>query len=82
MWLVVHLVDRPAAFAEISRVLVPEGRLAIVSFGTEHFDRYWLNDLFPSMERIDRGRFPTPDLLESELHEAGFARVELVRGPV
>jgi len=76
---VVHLFDRPRAFAEAGRVLGAEGRLAIATFDPAHFDRYWLNDLFPSMERIDRARFPTPDVLESELHEAGFARVELER---
>src|SRR5581483_4555358 len=42
MWLVAHLVDRPAAFREVARVLVPDGRLAVVSFATEHFERFWL----------------------------------------
>src|SRR5438067_9862748 len=43
MWLVVHLVDRPAAFREIARVLAPESRLAVVTLATEHSGRYWLN---------------------------------------
>src|SRR5438067_2147010 len=76
---VVHLLDRPRAFAEAQRVLRADGRLAIATFDPAHFDRYWLNDLFPSMERIDRARFPTPEALESELRSAGFGGVELTR---
>ena len=59
MWLVVHLVDRPRAFAELHRVLSPGGRLAIATFDPVHFDAFWLNALFPSLEAIDRARFPT-----------------------
>ena len=73
MWLVVHLVDRPLAFAEAHRVLEPEGRLAVVTFDERHFGEYWLNALFPSLEAIDRARFPTEDELRAELEEAGFA---------
>jgi ubiquinone/menaquinone biosynthesis C-methylase UbiE len=78
MWLVVHLVDRPAAFREIARVLAPAGRLAVVTFGTEHFDRYWLNRYFPTITKIDRSRFPDEAALERELREAGLD-VRLVR---
>jgi ubiquinone/menaquinone biosynthesis C-methylase UbiE len=73
LWLVAHLVDRPAAFAELDRVLAPDGRIAVATFDPEHFSRYYLNRLFPSLERIDRARFPEPDALVAELDEAGFA---------
>jgi hypothetical protein len=38
-----------------------------------------LNRLFPSLERIDRARFPTPAQLESELGTAGFSAAEVMR---
>jgi ubiquinone/menaquinone biosynthesis C-methylase UbiE len=71
-WLVVHLLDRPAAFAEVARVLQPRGVLAIATFDPTHFDRYYLNRLFPSLEAIDRARFPEPDALVAELEAAGL----------
>lgn len=77
MWLVVHLVDRPRAFAEAWRVLGPEGRLVIATFDPTHFERYWLNRFFPSLEAIDKARFPDADQLRREL--ADFSSVELVR---
>jgi ubiquinone/menaquinone biosynthesis C-methylase UbiE len=79
MFLVIHLVDRPVAFAEARRVLGPEGRLVIATFDPAHFERYWLNRFFPSLEAIDRARFPGPEALDRELAAAGFASVRLVR---
>ncbi len=79
MWLVVHLVDRPRAFGEAARVLRPDGRLAIATFHPLHFERYWLKEFFPSLEAIDKARFPTPEGLESELRAAGFAKIEQSR---
>jgi len=77
MWLVAHLVDRPRAFAEASRVLDPSGRFAVATFDPSYFDEFWLNALFPSMEAADRARFPTADELTAELAE--FAEVRLTR---
>jgi ubiquinone/menaquinone biosynthesis C-methylase UbiE len=73
LWLVAHLIDRPAAFAELARVLDSDGRVAVATFDPTHFDRYYLNRLFPSLERIDRARFPEPSKLVDELAAAGFA---------
>ncbi|MBA3384277.1 MAG: methyltransferase domain-containing protein [Actinobacteria bacterium] len=79
LWLVLHLVDRPAALAEARRVLGADGLVAVVSFDESHFDAYWLNDYLPSLERVDRKRFPTGAQLVAELREAGFADVETMR---
>lgn len=79
MRLVVHLIDRPRAFAEARRVLAPGGRLVVATFDRAHFDGYWLNSFFPLVEVIDRARFPTPEALVAELEAAGFAAVRLAR---
>ena len=79
MWLVIHLLDRPRAFAEAARVLGPNGRLVIATFDYAHFEGYWLKPFFPSLEAIDRARFPDADGLRSELETAGFRTVELSR---
>jgi len=71
--LVVHLVDRPRAFAEAHRVLAAQGRIVIATFAPEHFDSYWASRFFPSIREIDRARFPTETALREELQSAGFA---------
>lgn len=77
--LVVHLVDRPLAFAEAARVLSASGKVALASFAPEHFDVYWLNPWFPRIAEIDRARFPTPAELERELRASGFVGERFVR---
>jgi SAM-dependent methyltransferase len=77
MVLVIHLVDRPQAFGEARRVLGAEGRFVVATFDPAHFERYWLNRFFPSLEAIDRARFPEPPALQEELEYAGFSSVRL-----
>jgi SAM-dependent methyltransferase len=79
LWLVVHLVARRPAFAELYRVLRPAGRLVVATFDPAHFDEFWLNRLFPSLEAIDRARFPQPEELVAELAGAGFTRTRLLQ---
>jgi SAM-dependent methyltransferase len=79
MWLVAHLLDRPRAFAEVHRVLEPGGRFAIATFDPSYFDEFWLNELFPSMEQVDRARFPAAAELDAELEVAGLAERRLTR---
>lgn len=76
--LVVHLVDRPAAFAEARRVLAPGGRIVIATFEPGHFGRYYLNRYFPSVAAIDEARFPDAERLRDELGAAGFSAPRIV----
>ena len=70
--LVVHLVDRAAAFREAHRVLGTGGLAVVASFEPVHFDRYFLNEFFPSLADVDRARFPRRETLGEELAAAGF----------
>ena len=74
--LVLHLVEsRDRAIAEMVRVLGWGGRMVIVSFRPEHFDRFHLAPYFPSLVEIDRARFPDPELVVGELRRAGLDHV-------
>ncbi|MDX6511092.1 MAG: hypothetical protein QOE36_596, partial [Gaiellaceae bacterium] len=64
--------------AELRRVLAPGGRLSVATFDPAHFDAFWLNRLFPSLEAVDRARFPTPEQLRAEGGAAGFENLRLV----
>ena len=79
MTLVVHLVERPAAMAELRRVVGPAGRVVLATFDPEHFGDYWLNRYFPSLEAVDRARFPDRATLHAELTDAGFPSVRALR---
>ena len=77
-WLVIHLLDRDAAFRAARRLLAPGGRACVVTFDPTYFSDFWLNRYFPRLEAIDRARFPTGDELEHELRGAGFVEVRLL----
>ena len=79
MSLVVHLIDRVAAFQEARRVLVNDGRLVIATFAPEHFATAWLGPYFPSLEAIDLARFPTEAELRDELAAGGLPQIHVSR---
>jgi ubiquinone/menaquinone biosynthesis C-methylase UbiE len=71
---VVHLIeDRPAACAELRRVVEPDGIVAILTIDPAGARRFWMADLMPSWAAIDEARCPEPDVLVDELAAAGFA---------
>ena len=83
MQTVVHLVeDRPAAFAEVRRVLVPDGILAILTVDPAGAPRFWMADVLPSYAAIDAARFPAPETLLRELRAAGFASARFEPTPM
>jgi ubiquinone/menaquinone biosynthesis C-methylase UbiE len=79
MRMVVHLVDRPRAFTEAARILVPEGVLVIASEDPASFDDIWFARFFPSVPQLERGRFPDDATLRVELAAAGLAEVKVER---
>jgi ubiquinone/menaquinone biosynthesis C-methylase UbiE len=82
MVLVVHLLDRPRAFAELRRVLAAGGRAAVATTNPERYDQFWMAPLFPSYVAVERARFPDAATLERELAAAGFDSVDVARLPM
>jgi SAM-dependent methyltransferase len=79
IWLVVHLLERGRVYSEIRRVLGASGRIAVATFDPSYFGVFWFRDYFPSMEEIDRARFPTREDFSAELTAAGFAEPHFTR---
>jgi ubiquinone/menaquinone biosynthesis C-methylase UbiE len=77
--LVIHLLDRPRAFAETRRILAPGGLIVVASFAPDTLDRFWISRVFPAIVEIDLARFPTEARLRAELAEAGFESVRARR---
>jgi ubiquinone/menaquinone biosynthesis C-methylase UbiE len=78
MTMVVHHLDRPAAFREINRVLGRGGLLAVSSTDPEAVSRFWIAPLFPRAVEIDSQRFPTAEALLADLTAARFRATRVV----
>ena len=83
MQTVVHLVDdRAAALAELRRVVVADGVVAILTVDPAGAPRFWMADVLPSYAAIDTARFPAPDSLVRELRAAGFPSARVIPAPM
>jgi SAM-dependent methyltransferase len=77
--MVVHLVDRPRAFAEVARILAPGGRVVVATEDPARFDEVWFARWFPSVPELEQTRFPSEDALRAELAAAGLEDVRVER---
>jgi ubiquinone/menaquinone biosynthesis C-methylase UbiE len=78
MTMVAHHVDRVRAFAEARRVLVPDGRIVVLTTNPDAFPRFWMARLFPSYVAVERRRFPSFERLDDELRSVGFGEIRRI----
>lgn len=76
---VVHLLDRPQAFAEVRRVLAGDGFYWVKTCDTATIGNHWAASLFPSYLDLETGRFPSEASLRDDLTGAGFRLVDVER---
>ena len=76
---VVHLLERPATFVEVRRVLRPRGLYWIKTQDPDALPDYWAAPLFPSLVELETARFPGESRLRSELATAGFRNTRVER---
>ncbi len=71
-----HVPDLGALFADIARVLRPGGLTAHVTVPPDYIANHPLNHYFPSFARIDLRRFTPVEKLKDLLEKAGFTGVD------
>ena len=71
-----HIQDKPAFFAEISRVLKPGGRFVVTNIDPWSMDNWKIYRYFPAARELDNADFLQADHLTRLLFDAGFIDVQ------
>lgn len=78
MFLVLHHVEnRPAAAAEIARVLRRNGRLLIRNVFADRMPQLWWHSFFPSALPVEKRMFPSLADVEQQFSSVGLNRITL-----
>ncbi|THV33530.1 class I SAM-dependent methyltransferase [Glycomyces buryatensis] len=72
-----HVPDKPAALAEIGRVLAPGARLLMATTLSDRIKDLLIYDYFPRTREIDREVFPSLEETTALFAEAGFELASL-----
>ncbi|MEZ4884950.1 MAG: class I SAM-dependent methyltransferase [Chitinophagales bacterium] len=71
-----HWQDLEAAFAEMYRVLKPNGRMVIFTSTPQQMRGYWLNRYFPKMLEKSMQQMPDFEVVEKYLKQSSFQNIE------
>jgi ubiquinone/menaquinone biosynthesis C-methylase UbiE len=77
-----HVLDRPAAAAEIARVLRPRGRVLIRSTFSDRMPDLRWHHFFPRAAEIEKEMFPTVDEVVQTFSPVGLRRLALETVPI
>jgi ubiquinone/menaquinone biosynthesis C-methylase UbiE len=77
-----HFPDRNRVFAEVFRVLKPQGRVSLFNIAPDRHQGSWVHRYFPTTRAFDEAKFPTVLGLYEELEAAGFRAEVVVRTEV
>lgn len=72
-----HVPDLQTLFAQMARVLGPDGVTIHITVPHDYIREHPLNRFFPQFAAIDLARFPAPARLREAMSAAGFADIRL-----
>lgn len=74
-----HYPDRPAAIAEIARVLAPDGRVLLRSTFSDNIPKLWWRPYFPRTLEVEAAMFPTVAEAAEMFAQGGLNEARLVK---